>query len=273
MTMSEEQQRALDTFMKLQADARQQLADMGDDVPTPKDATKDPKQLSLSNKEDLYLMKDIDEKFDEWWKSLEERNRCTFSEYRDKWTFLHCGFEHSGYTDKQEWQREFARVSEEYKNRFCLQMPIVIVDDFNPSLVKAVIPSLFMRSNLIQGYDGAVFDSYHQFVAVNPPHGRNDIQNNVKQDLFNTVSRAHKWDDKALAWAQHQTNEMSIKVLELFQPDHPYLAWVKKQKARIEQVQEPKQSSTPDQTKQPDGTQTQQTSQLKTEDFQDSDLF
>ena len=153
----------------------------------------------------------------EFEEGIKKRNRCSMTEYLTKWIFLHQTFESSGYTDQEEFYAERARVSEEYRERFSPQHPVTIFDDNDPNKVLTVIPAIYRPLKCINNNDANVIDAFTKYATID----RSDIVKAVHTNMMQAVIDAQKVDAKELEQQQADNMAESIKVLELFNPEHP----------------------------------------------------
>lgn len=171
---------------------------------------------------------------------IAKRNRCSVSEYIDQWLLLHCHFEHSGYTELNEFKRERARRSLLYFDRFSTQHPIVIFADHNPTEVVAVLPRQYNPSKLIQGNYANAID---QFISYGE-HDRPDVKHSANTALLSATVRVNSLEVSQKQLMQAKTVDEIVKVLRYFNPEHPLVKKMDTQKQIVTNEQEQKTKET-----------------------------
>jgi hypothetical protein len=187
-----------------------------------------PKHLQLkggtnqnpSNVSDVLAIATIEEEFEQINNEIiKTKNRCSVSEYANKWAFLHLLFEHSGCKTKHEFKQRRAQLSSEYLNRFSTQHPIVIFEDRNPNHVIAIMPPMYRQVQPLRGGANGAIDSFISYGVCDRP----DVEQAANFNLVRAGVEAQQTTKEALKMMQAQTNDAIIKVLQCFEPNHPLL--------------------------------------------------
>lgn len=215
---------------------RQQLEKKHDDDELNKIAAKMPgvnvRKLSPIALDDARLVNRIDEDYKRINNYLiKTKNTCTFSEYRDNWFPLH----ELMYPEMPDYERkvqERRALSEEYFQRFISTAPITIVDDYDPNKILAVIPPQYIPINTIQGDASRVIDQFTY-------HAGRDQENFTVQTgnlLSKLIGVSQQNDPEQINKIRMICFEANLKVLKLFNPDHPLLK-------KIEELEKKKQEN------------------------------
>lgn len=186
---------------------------------------------------DVFTLASLEEEFDIINREqISKMNRCSLSEYGNRWVFLHLLFEHSGCSTRTEYKKKRRELSQEYIVRFSPQHNIVIYDDYDPTNVIAVIPAMYRPMQTIRGNATDAINAFSNFGASDRP----DIQAAVTHNLMQATINAQRVEATDLEMHQARTYEAMIKVLECFNPDHPL---VKSHHESISNTSEPDQTT------------------------------
>jgi len=219
----------LDQFRKAQSDNKGQVDDFTNDLSRLPDHLKlaDAQKGNASVMADVFTIASLEDEFDLLNTELiGKKNRCSASEYYDKWLFLHLLFEHSGCATQSEYREKRGQLSNEYMQRFSCQHDITVYDDYNPNNIVAVIPAMYRPMQTIKGSATDSVNAFINFGAIDRP----DIQNAVNHRFAQAAIDAQKVHKQELELHQAKTYQAMIKVLEYFNPEHPL---VKKHHAAI----------------------------------------
>lgn len=179
----------------------------------------DARKLSSVALDDARMVNRMDEDFKRVTRHLVKvKNTCTFSEYRDKWFALH-ELIHPDMPDYQERVNERRALSVEYLDRFMPNYPINIVSDHDPNEVLVTLPPQYMTVNTIQGDPSQVIDAFTNHSAKNLAHLIPQSGGLLTKLMYIVQNKTNADINKA----RLACFEANIKVLQLFNPDHPLL--------------------------------------------------
>lgn len=149
---------------------------------------------------------------------IKTKNTCTFSEYKEHWFPLH-ELMYSEMPDYEEKVRERRVLSQEYFQRFISSAPIIIVDDYNPNKVLAVIPPQYIPINTIQGDPSRILDQFTYHAGRDQEH----LTVQTGNLLSKLIGMNQERDPNKINRVRMACFEANLKVLKLFNPDHPLL--------------------------------------------------
>ena len=226
--IEEEQASALARFERLKQANAPQLQNYADEnVELPPHLQVNTEDPSL--RADLLSIARIEEEARQHQQEVLRNNRCSASEYVNKWSFLHVVFENSGCKDIHEFNKRRADLSTEYFQRFSPYHPIAIHDDHDPSNILVVIPEAMHTLNTIRGEAASAIDAFQAY----GDHDRIDIRTNAHYGILQATADAQKVHVDDLQKKHVAVNEATIRVLRLFQPDHPLLKQLDGQEAEL----------------------------------------
>lgn len=172
-----------------------------------------------SVREDMAMMDMIERGLQELEETIHKKNRCSISEYSNKFILLHQFFETSGYTDKKEFLKAREVISKEFMERFSLTHPIELYEDSNPNVTIVAIPPYQKELNLINSNDNWAVDQFIKFGTFDRP----DIAQGAQSNLVLAAVKANRVTvDERIAEHAKMTADI-IKVLKVFAPNHPLL--------------------------------------------------
>lgn len=151
------------------------------------------------------------------------RNRVSKSEYQARWYSLHETLDPKdpNYAQKKD-QR--IRLSDEFKQHFILTMPITIYEDGNPDNVLCIIPPTIMPINTVQGLEPSVL--FDVFVANSSETGRPDYRIQAGNAIAMHLHQSQALTPEMVKKLKLTTFAANLKVLQVFNPDHPLLKLV-----------------------------------------------
>ncbi len=175
---------------------------------------------------DLYIQQmQLEMDCEKFLESQQKRNICTFSEYRDKWLFLHRSFKHSGCETEEEYIQKRAELSNEYVQRFAVTYPVIIVDDADHNKVLCEIEPVMRTPNPITGERGHRYaSSFSAAVSLPGTEMRPDIMDEATSKLVYSIGASNPdFLFKPDKNKEEEANLKALDVIAVFCPDHPYL--------------------------------------------------
>lgn len=167
----------------------------------------------------LYMVASIEDEFRLLQQESIKKNRCSVSEYKRDWLFLHLTYPHSGCESEHEYRKKRMELSARYMDRFLTQYPIEIYEDHNPGVTVLTIPAMYRGVNTIHRKDLDKVDFFSKFGVFDRP----DIESSANAGFMQATIDAQKMPEAQFEAIQARTFQDMLHVLRYFEPEHPLL--------------------------------------------------
>lgn len=196
----------------------------------------DVSKLNGTTLDDARMVNRIDEDFKRLNAYIvKKKNTCTFSEYKNNWFPMHeliC----SEMPDYEEKLRERRDLTIRYMDRFLTGYPIRIVSDHDPNEVLAVMPPMYMPINTVQGNASQIFDLYTNYAIKDIDHLTSQSGKLMSTIMYATQGKT----PEQISDMRRITFEANLRVLKLFNPDHPLIKKIEELEKKKKELKDTK---------------------------------